>query len=321
MKQFLKKASRLAKINYLLVRTSGKSLICGFHRINETDNSLLGQRIERMSPTSFDEILVYLKSVGYSFSSLDDLISGDDCTRKVVITFDDGFRSVFTQAFPILRKHKAPFTVFMTTSTVDADRLLWLHRIYAAADSLCPSVIKTTISNFCHTASIQPSYNKICSDLFDHMSPDILLELSERLVIEAGLSRSEEIDIADRLYLRSEEIRQMLKNGMTIGAHGHEHWSMNTLDRSQTDNEIQLCKEMIECFCGITPRFYSPAFGKVNPFLLNSVKLANFEAICTTDDGLISCDTDPYSLPRIMVGDSPLNFTSALTKSYLNGVS
>lgn len=39
--------------------------------------------------------------------------------RTVVITFDDGYRSVFTTAFPELKKRKWPFTVFVNTKSHD----------------------------------------------------------------------------------------------------------------------------------------------------------------------------------------------------------
>ncbi|HYO47535.1 MAG TPA: polysaccharide deacetylase family protein, partial [Gemmatimonadota bacterium] len=37
--------------------------------------------------------------------------------RTIVITFDDGYRSVYEEAFPVLREHNMTATIFVTTGT------------------------------------------------------------------------------------------------------------------------------------------------------------------------------------------------------------
>ena len=39
--------------------------------------------------------------------------------RTVTITFDDAYLSIYTNAFPILREHGFPFTIFVTPTPVD----------------------------------------------------------------------------------------------------------------------------------------------------------------------------------------------------------
>jgi peptidoglycan/xylan/chitin deacetylase (PgdA/CDA1 family) len=41
--------------------------------------------------------------------------------RSLVITFDDGFESVYTQAFPILKRHEFPATVFVIPGYTDGN--------------------------------------------------------------------------------------------------------------------------------------------------------------------------------------------------------
>ncbi|OPZ82763.1 MAG: Poly-beta-1,6-N-acetyl-D-glucosamine N-deacetylase precursor [bacterium ADurb.Bin429] len=48
--------------------------------------------------------------------------------KAVAVTMDDGYRDNFTCAYPILRRHQAPATVFLVTSVVgDAAHLTWEH--------------------------------------------------------------------------------------------------------------------------------------------------------------------------------------------------
>jgi len=43
--------------------------------------------------------------------------------KTVVITFDDAYKSVYTEAFPILKSYQLPFTIFVTTSYISDDNL------------------------------------------------------------------------------------------------------------------------------------------------------------------------------------------------------
>lgn len=46
---------------------------------------------------------------------------------SVVITFDDGYRSVYEQAFPLLKERGMPFTLFITTSPLETGEPLRTH--------------------------------------------------------------------------------------------------------------------------------------------------------------------------------------------------
>lgn len=58
------------------------------------------------TPGSFRHHLEELRRAGFSFGSLDDIAAAPDNSRKrVVITFDDGFRSVFEHAMEAMEGH------------------------------------------------------------------------------------------------------------------------------------------------------------------------------------------------------------------------
>jgi len=49
--------------------------------------------------------------------------------RPVLITFDDGYRSVYTKAAPILAAHRLPAVVFACSEPMERRRLLWFDSI------------------------------------------------------------------------------------------------------------------------------------------------------------------------------------------------
>ncbi len=71
-------------------------------------------------PRTFAKLLAALDDAGLPVCNLDTLL--DPSTRRgVALTFDDGMRSVFTHALPILRDHAVPAHLFLTTGAVGAD--------------------------------------------------------------------------------------------------------------------------------------------------------------------------------------------------------
>jgi peptidoglycan/xylan/chitin deacetylase (PgdA/CDA1 family) len=75
--------------------------------------------VTSFSPKVFDRGMAKLHENGYQTLSLtatvDDLRRGASFPdRSLVITFDDGYRSVYDEAFPILQRYNMSATVFLT---------------------------------------------------------------------------------------------------------------------------------------------------------------------------------------------------------------
>jgi peptidoglycan/xylan/chitin deacetylase (PgdA/CDA1 family) len=73
--------------------------------------------------SAFEKQIVYLKKQGYTAVDMDDLVAWRAGLirlpeKSVVITFDDGARSVMDLAYPILKKHGMKATLFIVTSQV-----------------------------------------------------------------------------------------------------------------------------------------------------------------------------------------------------------
>jgi peptidoglycan/xylan/chitin deacetylase (PgdA/CDA1 family) len=73
-----------------------------------------------VTPENFNRQMEYIRKHGYEVISLDDLVSAIRDKRplrgkKVVITFDDGYKNVLKYAYPVLKKYAFPATVFIIT--------------------------------------------------------------------------------------------------------------------------------------------------------------------------------------------------------------
>ena len=70
-------------------------------------------------PADFEALLATLRAAELPVVDLDTLLAVET-TRGVALTFDDGMRSVFEVALPILRRHRAPAHLFLGTLAVEA---------------------------------------------------------------------------------------------------------------------------------------------------------------------------------------------------------
>ncbi|WP_051560127.1 polysaccharide deacetylase family protein [Marinobacterium jannaschii] len=81
-----------------------------------------GQKVKnylRVEPEMFDAQISWLKTRGFSFFKMADVLRTDLPERSVFLTFDDGFEDNYTQAYPILKKHGVPATIYLVGNRFD----------------------------------------------------------------------------------------------------------------------------------------------------------------------------------------------------------
>jgi peptidoglycan/xylan/chitin deacetylase (PgdA/CDA1 family) len=79
-----------------------------------------------LSSTAFEYLLSTLKSYGYKTVTLMDVLAYFDNGKKlpekpIIISLDDGYQSIYTNAFPLAQKYGFKFTVFLLTGLIGDD--------------------------------------------------------------------------------------------------------------------------------------------------------------------------------------------------------
>jgi peptidoglycan/xylan/chitin deacetylase (PgdA/CDA1 family) len=87
-----------------------RPLVLCYHGVSDRWPSSLAVSSDRLRAQ-----LGYLREQGYEGVTFSQLVDGDRPRRAVAVTFDDGYRSVFEMALPVLSELEMPGTVFVPT--------------------------------------------------------------------------------------------------------------------------------------------------------------------------------------------------------------
>ena len=180
----------------------------------------------------------FIKDEGYRVTPLSDVVAHLANNKpldgkSVAITFDDGYRSQYTYAFPILQKFAYTGTFFIYTNAIDklSGSMTW------------------------------------------------------------------------------EEIVDLDKNGMSIGAHTRSHAMLTNLsDKNMLHDEIYGSKEDIQMHLQKNIDLFAYPFGAYDNLIKNDVEGAGFIGAVSVNMGHLQTKDIRYALKRYNVNDSDAEF-------------
>jgi peptidoglycan/xylan/chitin deacetylase (PgdA/CDA1 family) len=94
-----------------------RPLVLCYHGVSDRWPSSLA-----VSPDRLRTQLEYLREQGYEGVTFSRLVDGDVPRRAVAVTFDDGYRSVFERALPVLSELEMKGTVFVPTGLTGVEQ-------------------------------------------------------------------------------------------------------------------------------------------------------------------------------------------------------
>jgi peptidoglycan/xylan/chitin deacetylase (PgdA/CDA1 family) len=208
------------------------------------------------------------------------LAAGEQLSRAVAITFDDGYRDNLLVAKPILEEHGLPATVFVTTSYVDSDRDFWWDELEA----------------FCASAGVASR------DLWQELQAMPHEERAERL---DGLWASIHTQRpASSLPLSADELQCLADGGLVaVGAHTVTHPHLSSLPGPAQRHEIEASKAYLSEVVGRPVQDFSYPHGDFARETRALVRSAGFETACTTHAAPVTGKTSRFELPRIQVAN------------------
>ena len=288
---------------------SGMATIFMLHRVGDIDhNKLPANENMKVSSTFLESFIQALLEQGYEIISLDRLyeilLAKKSVSKKVVFTFDDGYKDNLTLALPIFEKYNIPFTVYITTSFPDRRAILWW---YGLEDIL--------LSNKKITLNDGSFYE--CESLIEKQKVFLAIRNKVLKLDQTNLSSLLEnlfsnykVDwhkYTHTLALSWEEILTLSTHSLvTIAGHTVNHYAFNQLTADQINDEILKANARLESKTNMRIEHFAYPFGSENEVgesEYRTVKNIKLKTATTTRRGNIHLQHAKhlYALPRIML--------------------
>jgi peptidoglycan/xylan/chitin deacetylase (PgdA/CDA1 family) len=221
--------------------------------------------------------------------------------NAVVITFDDGYKDNFLNAFPVLKRLGLPATVFVATDAVSSGRQLWHDRVFSAFR-------ETRVERLKAWGDSPTDYWLRTVDQKVEAQGHVLRHLrslsdAERLIWVERLIG--ELKVADRgdenLMLTWDDLAIMHRDRVSIGSHSATHPVLSKISVERTREEIVGSKATLEAKLGVsvtTFAYPNGAKGDYDDRTKQALKEAGYACAVTTTFGTNECDHDPFELRR-----------------------
>jgi peptidoglycan/xylan/chitin deacetylase (PgdA/CDA1 family) len=241
--------------------------------------------------------------------SLDDALSvlqgASQAARDVaVITFDDGYRDVYTHAFPVMRDLRVPGVVYVPSGFVGTDRRLGHDRLFAALRRMnerriAPIAVgvgnpgeRWLIGAFDGSAPPEVALERLIAR---HPTPG-LLRLADALEDRLGLAGSRPQQ--GELPMSWEMLREMDAHGVVVGAHTADHTVLTNQRLDDARREIAQCKAVLEKGLKKPVKHFAYCNGYYSAGVAQALKSEGFASAVTTEDMPNTPGVDPFALKR-----------------------
>ncbi len=222
-KGYLKKAYNRFTIKELVDKTKQNLLLPFYHtisnqRVNHISN-LYPVRNEQLFIKDIDFLLKHFEPV--NIDVINTKIKNNELFTKPSfhISFDDGLSELYDSVLPILEKKGVPATFFINTDFVDNKALFYrykvsliLEKLKSNNDLLKPvaELLSTKSTDLISVSKALLQLNFQSIDLIDSIATKIEISFEDYLKV-------------NKPYLTTEQIKDMINRGFSIGSHSVDH--------------------------------------------------------------------------------------------------
>jgi peptidoglycan/xylan/chitin deacetylase (PgdA/CDA1 family) len=176
--------------------------------------------------------------------------------RSVAVTFDDGFANNYSVAFPILRRHSIPFTVFVATGLLDTPgAMLWTERAKRSLFFYPERSVSLNLDGTARTLDLsspaaRADASKSVLQRLKRLPPTARNRALDDLERSCGARPVQDHERERYDFLTWAQAREMASAGVEIGSHTVNHPILTTLDAGALRDELVESKHQIETALG-----------------------------------------------------------------------
>ncbi len=227
--------------------------------------------------------------------------------RRVMVTFDDGYRDNYELAYPLLRRHGLSATFFVTSGFLDLggvpwwDELAWMVR--NARSETLPSGRWSSVplalgpEEEGTVAAIVEAYKSLDSSQTE--------EYLEQVAAATGAGRCD-AEQAKALWMTWEMVREMRAAGMSVGGHTVTHPILARISPAEQEREIAGCRARLREELDVAMDWFAYPVGSRDAFTERTKEILREHDVRLAFSfygGYARAGAwDPYDVPRVHVG-------------------
>lgn len=288
-------------------------MILMFHHVGppRSDRLPVNQGLE-VTPETLDRVLCSLKAQDYDIVSMDEAPERlarwtQGRKRFAALTFDDGGRDNLLHAAPVLVRHGAPFTVYVTTDFPSGLTAPWWHVVERAALAATSLAVETDVGIRVFDTSNKWKKIQTAKTLHGILwgAPE------ERRALETiALAKQAGLDLralAHELFMDWTELGEIAAlPGCTIGAHTKTHPKLAQMDATAATREISEGRDIIRQRLGVKVDHFAYPYGGAGTCGEREFAMIGAErfvtAVTTRKNVLRSTDVNGLTnLPRVPI--------------------
>jgi peptidoglycan/xylan/chitin deacetylase (PgdA/CDA1 family) len=221
--------------------------------------------------------------------------------RAIFLMSDDGYANTLSNAADILQSFGLPWTLFVSTRHIDtAERSpVFLARLFflfaPGGDYDIPHLGRIVLDQDRENAA--DKFGLVLKSLDESRAQQAVATMQALLPDLQSLLERFDSDS----FLSWEQVRELKRRGVEIGAHAHLHWAMHA---GQTQvylhEQASLSRARIEAEVGPC-RYFAYPFGNtadVSRDAWHAVRDAGYEYAFTTLSGTLDASTNQWLMPR-----------------------
>ncbi len=292
---------------------AGAGAILTFHRVRPISGAPFQPNSGlEIDPAFLEATVSALRHADVDIVSMDEawrrLVAGDDGRRFVVLTFDDGYRDNYENAWPMLKEQQVPFTIFVVPAFADGTGLLWWETLEAAVAQNTRLEIDMDGERRRFDCAGPSAKDETFWTIYSWLrGKDRDADLRKAIV---GLASSCAIDTEAQCReacMGWSELSEMSADPLvTIGAHTMTHPFLAKLDAESARAEMADSRRVIGEKLGVVPDHFAYPVGApdaAGPREFGMAAEIGYKTAVTTRPGVVFADHSRHltALPRISV--------------------
>jgi peptidoglycan/xylan/chitin deacetylase (PgdA/CDA1 family) len=285
-------------------------LVLNYHRIGDHAEQPWDHTLWSASAAALDAQLAVLASEAEVIGpgDVEAAMRSGQRGRRVLLSFDDGYRDNFELAYPLLRRHELTATFFLATGFIDRPHVAWWDELawmtsrgqvdtLPQSDWLPSEIALSEATRHAATAELVANYKALPSERTE--------AFLDHVAAATGSGRCNGSE-AEKLWVTWDMARDLLAGGMTIGGHTVTHPVLSQLPAKAQEQEVSQCALRLKQELGESMHWFAYPVGGRDTFTADTKRILrehDVQLAFSFYGGLASFSRwDPLDIPRMHVG-------------------